>query len=42
VHLDGVFSGGRFAGMTEAEQRTLYEHELKTVYQSHLDTLLRR
>jgi len=41
-HLDGTFSAGRFAGMTDEAQRTLYEHELKTVYQRHLDTLLRR
>ena len=42
AHLDGAFSTGRFAGMTEDAQRTLYEHELKSVYQSRLDALLRR
>jgi uncharacterized protein YndB with AHSA1/START domain len=42
AYLDGTFSAGRFAGMTDEAQRNLYEHELKTVYQSRLDTLLRR
>jgi uncharacterized protein YndB with AHSA1/START domain len=42
AHLDGAFSAGRFAGMTDEAQRTLYEHELKAAYQRHLDTLLRR
>src|SRR5262245_44260911 len=42
AHLDGAFSAGRFTGMTEEAQRARYDHELKAVYRSHLDTLLRR
>jgi uncharacterized protein YndB with AHSA1/START domain len=42
AHLDGEFSSGRYVGLSDEAQRNLYEHELKTVYRKHLDTVLRR